>query len=57
MSADTLVFIPVWNEEASLPDVLAEARRELTLFAGELVRRRHQRERQQSDLRGLLRRG
>jgi glycosyltransferase involved in cell wall biosynthesis len=29
MSADTLVFIPAWNEEASLPDVLAEARRDL----------------------------
>jgi hypothetical protein len=27
--ADTLVFIPAWNEEASLPDVLAEARRDL----------------------------
>ncbi len=27
--ADTLVFIPAWNEEASLPDVLEEARREL----------------------------
>ncbi len=27
--ADTLVFIPAWNEEASLPDVLADARREL----------------------------
>ena len=27
--ADTLVFIPAWNEEASLPEVLAEARREL----------------------------
>ena len=26
---DTLVFIPAWNEEASLPEVLAEARREL----------------------------
>ncbi len=24
--ADTLVFIPAWNEEASLPEVLAEAR-------------------------------
>jgi glycosyltransferase involved in cell wall biosynthesis len=29
MSADTLVFIPAWNEEESLPDVLAEARRDL----------------------------
>jgi glycosyltransferase involved in cell wall biosynthesis len=29
MKADTLVFIPAWNEEASLPDVVAEARREL----------------------------
>ena len=27
--SDTLVFIPAWNEEASLPDVLGEARREL----------------------------
>jgi glycosyltransferase involved in cell wall biosynthesis len=27
--ADTLVFIPAWNEEASLPDVLADAKREL----------------------------
>jgi glycosyltransferase involved in cell wall biosynthesis len=27
--ADTLVFIPAWNEEASLPEVLAEAGREL----------------------------
>ncbi len=27
--ADTLVFIPAWNEEASLPEVLAEARRDL----------------------------
>ena len=27
--ADTLVFIPAWNEEASLPEVLADARREL----------------------------
>ena len=27
--ADTLVFIPAWNEEASLPEVLAEACREL----------------------------
>jgi len=27
--SDTLVFIPGWNEEASLPDVLGEARREL----------------------------
>jgi len=26
---DTLVFIPAWNEEASLPDVLEEARRDL----------------------------
>jgi glycosyltransferase involved in cell wall biosynthesis len=26
---DTLVFIPAWNEAASLPEVLAEARREL----------------------------
>jgi glycosyltransferase involved in cell wall biosynthesis len=26
---DTLVFIPAWNEEASLPEVLAEARRDL----------------------------
>jgi glycosyltransferase involved in cell wall biosynthesis len=29
MSADTLVFIPAWNEQESLPEVLAEARREL----------------------------
>jgi glycosyltransferase involved in cell wall biosynthesis len=29
MSADTLVFIPAWNEEASLPGVVAEARRDL----------------------------
>jgi glycosyltransferase involved in cell wall biosynthesis len=29
MSADTLVFIPAWNEEDSLPDVLTEARRDL----------------------------
>jgi glycosyltransferase involved in cell wall biosynthesis len=29
MSADTLVFIPAWNEEDSLPEVLAEARRDL----------------------------
>jgi glycosyltransferase involved in cell wall biosynthesis len=29
MSADTLVFIPAWNEEESLPDVLGEARRDL----------------------------
>jgi glycosyltransferase involved in cell wall biosynthesis len=29
MSADTLVFIPAWNEEESLPEVLAEARRDL----------------------------
>jgi glycosyltransferase involved in cell wall biosynthesis len=29
MSADTLVFIPAWNEEQSLPDVLAEAGRDL----------------------------
>jgi glycosyltransferase involved in cell wall biosynthesis len=27
--ADTLVFIPAWNEAASLPEVLAEARRDL----------------------------
>jgi glycosyltransferase involved in cell wall biosynthesis len=27
--ADTLVFIPAWNEEGSLPGVLAEARRDL----------------------------
>ena len=27
--ADTLVFIPAWNEEASLPQVLAEAGRDL----------------------------
>ena len=27
--ADTLVFIPAWNEEQSLPDVLADAGREL----------------------------
>jgi glycosyltransferase involved in cell wall biosynthesis len=27
--ADTLVFIPAWNEEASLPEVLAEAGRDL----------------------------
>ena len=27
--ADTLVFIPAWNEEQSLPDVLADARAEL----------------------------
>ena len=27
--ADTLVFIPAWNEEANLPDVLDELRREL----------------------------
>jgi glycosyltransferase involved in cell wall biosynthesis len=27
--ADTLVFIPAWNEEGSLPDVLADARKEL----------------------------
>jgi glycosyltransferase involved in cell wall biosynthesis len=27
--ADTLVFIPAWNEESSLPEVLAEAHREL----------------------------
>ena len=27
--SDTLVFIPAWNEEASLPAVLGEARREL----------------------------
>jgi glycosyltransferase involved in cell wall biosynthesis len=27
--ADTLVFIPAWNEEASLPAVLADARAEL----------------------------
>jgi hypothetical protein len=27
--AGTLVFIPAWNEAASLPGVLAEARREL----------------------------
>ncbi len=27
--ADTLVFIPAWNEESSLPDVLAETRRDL----------------------------
>ena len=26
---DTLVFIPAWNEEASLPEVLAEAKRDL----------------------------
>lgn len=26
---DTIVFIPAWNEEASLPDVLVEARREI----------------------------
>ena len=25
--ADTVVFIPAWNEERSLPDVLAELRR------------------------------
>ena len=29
MSADTLVFIPAWNEESSLPGVLAETRRDL----------------------------
>ena len=29
MASDTLVFIPAWNEEASLPDVLEEARRDL----------------------------
>ncbi len=29
MSADTLVFIPAWNEEAALPGVVAEARRDL----------------------------
>jgi glycosyltransferase involved in cell wall biosynthesis len=29
MSADTLVFIPAWNEEASIPAVVAEARRDL----------------------------
>jgi glycosyltransferase involved in cell wall biosynthesis len=29
MSRDTLVFIPAWNEEDSLPDVLTEARRDL----------------------------
>ena len=29
MKADTLVFIPAWNEEDSLPGVVAEARREL----------------------------
>jgi glycosyltransferase involved in cell wall biosynthesis len=29
MSADTLVFIPAWNEEDALPEVLAEARRDL----------------------------
>jgi cellulose synthase/poly-beta-1,6-N-acetylglucosamine synthase-like glycosyltransferase len=28
-SSDTLVFIPAWNEEASLPDVLDELSREL----------------------------
>jgi hypothetical protein len=27
--ADTLVFIPAWNEEGSLPEVLAEAHRDL----------------------------
>ena len=27
--ADTVVFIPAWNEEANLPAVLAELRREL----------------------------
>jgi glycosyltransferase involved in cell wall biosynthesis len=27
--ADTMVFIPAWNEEASLPEVLSEARRDL----------------------------
>jgi glycosyltransferase involved in cell wall biosynthesis len=27
--ADTLVFIPAWNEESSLPEVLADAHREL----------------------------
>ena len=27
--ADTLVFIPAWNEEQSLPDVLQEIRREI----------------------------
>ncbi len=25
--ADTLVFIPAWNEESSLPDVLAETQK------------------------------
>jgi glycosyltransferase involved in cell wall biosynthesis len=29
MSRDTLVFIPAWNEEDPLPDVLTEARRDL----------------------------
>jgi glycosyltransferase involved in cell wall biosynthesis len=29
MRADTLVFIPAWNEEESVPEVLAEARRDL----------------------------
>jgi glycosyltransferase involved in cell wall biosynthesis len=29
VASDTLVFIPAWNEEASLPDVLEEARRDL----------------------------
>ena len=29
MSADTLVFIPAWNEEASISAVVAEARRDL----------------------------
>jgi glycosyltransferase involved in cell wall biosynthesis len=29
MAADTLVFIPAWNEEANLPAVLAELRAEL----------------------------
>jgi glycosyltransferase involved in cell wall biosynthesis len=29
MSSDTIVFIPAWNEEASLPGVVAEARHDL----------------------------
>ena len=29
MAADTLVFIPAWNEAESLPDVLTEARRDI----------------------------
>jgi len=58
--ADTLIFIPAWNEAESLPDVLViddgssfKGRRAvglvvtiaLTLFGGELLRRRHQRRR------------